>query len=420
MSGCVTSSGQASRLAQVAALLMVSSMALLTACAGHGAAETARTVTELPTVPVVKVVRADLSNDLVLTAEFEPFQEVEVMAKVSGYIREMNVDIGDRVRKGQLLATLEIPEMQDDLTRAAAATDEASAELATARDELQRAESAHDLAHLSYHRIQDVSVREPGLVPGQDVDEAHARDLIAEAQVAAAKSHITACEQRIRVSQADQARVKTLYQYAVITAPFTGVVSKRYANTGALIQAGTSSQTQAMPVVGLSENSLLRLGLPVPESAVPLIHLGGIVSVHVSALNRTFPGKVARFTDKVDRATRTMKTEVDVPNPTLVLVPGMYAEVDLTTAQAPNALAVPVEAVEGSGDSARVFAVEPSGAIRVVPVRLGIETSQLIEIRSGALMEGDDVIVGSRSGLKEGSHVQPKLISLGGGVSPKS
>jgi multidrug efflux pump subunit AcrA (membrane-fusion protein) len=153
---------------------------------------------------------------------------------------------------------------------------------------------------------------------------------------------------------------------------------------------------------------------------VPLIHLGGIVSVHVSALNRTFPGKVARFTDKVDRATRTMKTEVDVPNPTLVLVPGMYAEVDLTTAQAPNALAVPVEAVEGSGDSARVFAVEPSGAIRVVLVRLGIETSQLIEIRSGALMEGDDVIVGSRSGLKEGSHVQPKLISLGGGVSPKS
>jgi RND family efflux transporter MFP subunit len=175
-----------------------------------------------------------------------------------------------------------------------------------------------------------------------------------------------------------------------------------------------------MPVVGLSENSLLRLGLPVPESAVPLIHLGGMVNVRVSALNRTFPGTVARFTGKVDRTTRTMKTEVDVPNPTLMLVPGMYAEVDLTTAQKQNALAVPVEAVEGSGNSTRVFAVERSGAIRVVPVRLGIETSQLIEIRSGALVEGDHVIVGPRSGLKEGTKVQPRLINLGGGASPKS
>jgi RND family efflux transporter MFP subunit len=420
MSGCVKRSRHAPRLAHVTTLLIVSSTALLSACARHGTEETARTVTELPTAPVVDVVRADLSNHLILTAEFEPFQEVEVMAKVSGYIREIHVDIGDRVRTGQLLATLDIPEMRNDLARAAAALDEASAELATARDELQRAESAHDMLHLSYHRIQDVSVREPGLVPGQDVDEAHSRDLVAEAQVSSAKSHITACEQRIRVSQAEQARVKTLAEYAVIAAPFTGVVTRRYANIGALIQAGTSSQTQAMPVVGLSENSLLRLGLPVPESAVPLIHLGGMVSVRVSALNRTFPGTVARFTDKVDRATRTMRTEVDVPNPALVLVPGMYAEVDVTTAHAPHALAVPVEAVEGAGDSARVFAVERSGAIRIVPVHLGIETAQLIEIRSGALMEGDRVIVGSRSGLKAGSQVQPKLISVSGGASPKS
>ncbi len=110
----------------------------------------------------MKATRADLSSDLVLTAEFEPYQEIDVMAKVSGYIRQINVDIGDRVQEGQLLATLEIPEMQDDLTRAAAAIEEATAELAAARDELQRAESAHDMAHLSYSRILDVSKREPG------------------------------------------------------------------------------------------------------------------------------------------------------------------------------------------------------------------------------------------------------------------
>jgi RND family efflux transporter MFP subunit len=401
------------------AATVVSSMAAITSCARSGGAEATRTVTDVPTVAVVQARRTDLSSDLVLTAEFEPFQEVDVMAKVSGFIKQIKVDIGDRVQEGQLLATLEIPEMQDDLTRAAAAIDEANAELATARDELQRSESAHDMAHLSYSRILDVSKREVGLVPQQDVDEAHSRDLVAEAQVSAGKSHITACEQRIRVSEAEQGRFKTLYQYGVITAPFTGVVTKRYANSGSLIQAGTASQTQAMPVVRLSENALLRLALPVPESAVPLIHLGEPVDVRVSALHRSFPGRVARFSDKVDQSTRTMKTEIDVPNPLLVLVPGMYAEVDLITEQRKNVLSVPVEAIDGSGSSSRVFTVQPSGAIQIVPVGLGIETAREIEIRSGDLKDGDDVVVGSRSGLKDGNKVLPKVIRLAGDLVPK-
>jgi RND family efflux transporter MFP subunit len=243
---------------------------------------------------------------------------------------------------------------------------------------------------------------------------------VAEAQVAAAKSHITACEQRIRVSQADQARVKTLLQYGIITAPFTGVVTKRYANSGSLIQAGTASQSQAMPVIQLSENGLLRLVLPVPESAVPMIHLGEPLDVRVSALNRTFPGRVARFSEKVDQATRTMKTEVDVPNPTLVLVPGMYAEVDLITQQRRNVLSVPAEAVDGAGSAARVYTVQPSGAIRIVPVRLGVETARSAEILSGDLKEGDNVVVGSRASLKDGSKVEPRTIRLASDSTPKS
>jgi RND family efflux transporter MFP subunit len=395
------------------------SLLAVTSCARSGIVEATQPAGDIPTVAVVKATRTDLFSDLILTAEFAPYQEIDVMAKVSGYIRKINVDIGDRVQEGQLLATLEIPEMQDDLTRAAAAIEEANAELATARDELQRAESAHDMAHLSYSRILDVSKREPGLVPQQEVDEVHSRDLVAEAQVAGAKSHITACEQRIRVSQAEQGHTKTLYQYAVITAPFTGVVTKRYANTGSLIQAGTASQTQAMPVIRLSENGRLRLALPVPESAVPLIHFGEQVEVKVSALKRTFAGVVARFADKVDGSTRTMKTEVDVLNPSFELVPGMYAEVDLITEQRRNALSVPTEAVEGSGDAARVYVVQPSGAIQIVPIRSGIETARMIEVRSGDLKEGDSVVVGSRSGLKDGKTVQPKTIVMAADSAPK-
>ena len=400
--------------------VLVAAMAILalsgaTSCTRKSEAQTPAAAAEPLTVAVAKVSRADLANDLLLTAEFEPFQEVDVMAKVSGYIKEIKVDIGDRVREGQSLATLEIPEMQDDLARASAAIDEANAELATARDELQRAQSSHDMAHLSYSRILDVSKKEPGLVPQQDVDEAHSRDLVAEAQVSAAKSRIAECQERIRVSQAERARVKTLYQYSAIAAPFTGVITKRYANSGSLIQAGTSSQ--AMPVVRISENGLLRLDLPVPESAVPLVHLGGTVNVHVSVLNRSFPGRIARFADKVDEATRTMKTEVDVPNPSLVLVPGMYAEVKLITAARRNVLTVPIEAVDGAGDLTRVFTVAPAGEIHIVPVSLGIQTARQVEIRSGDLKDGDDVVVGPRSGLKEGAKVRPKVISLAAGLN---
>lgn len=402
-----------------AAIAVVPLAVAITSCARSGGTAITQAAPETPTVAVVKARRADLATDLVLTAEFEPFQEVDVMAKVSGYIRVIKVDIGDRVKEGQLLATLEIPEMQDDLTKAAAAIEEASSELAAARDELQRAESAHSMSHLSYTRMQEVSKKEPGLIPQQDVDEAHSRDLVSEAQVSAAKSHIAARENRIRVAQAEQARYKTLFQYAVITAPFTGVVTKRYANTGSLIQAGTSSQTQAMPVVRLSQNNLLRLALPVPESAVPLIHLGEPLDVKVSALNRTFPGRVARFADKVDQSTRTMKTEVDVPNPGLILIPGMYAEVNLITQQRKNVLTVPVEAVDGSGNAARVVTVQSSGAIQALPVQLGIETAQRIEVRSGELKEGDEVVVGPRSGLKDGAKVRTKVIQLAGDSAPK-
>jgi RND family efflux transporter MFP subunit len=274
-------------------------------------------------VPVVKTERANLVSDVVLTAEFEPFQQVDLMAKVAGYVRSIKVDIGDRVHKGQVLATLEIPEMENDLAKGAASIDESDAEIASASDELHRVEAAHELAHLSYGRISDVLKREPGLVPQQEVDEARSRDLIAEAQVAAAKSGLHTSEQRSRVTRAEQTRIQTLHDYMTISAPFDGVVTKRYANAGSMIQAGTASQTQAMPIVQLSQNNLLRLILPVPESAVSRVHVGETVDVRVSSLGRTFQGRVARSADKIQPATRTMDTEVDVPNSGLTLIPGI-------------------------------------------------------------------------------------------------
>jgi RND family efflux transporter MFP subunit len=363
----------------------------------------------VPVVPVAEVSRANLSSDLVLTAEFEPYQQVDVMAKVAGYVQSINVDIGDRVRAGRVLATLEVPEMQDDLTKAGAAIDEADAQIATASDELRRAEASHELAHLSFSRIADVLKREPGLVPQQEVDEAHSRDLVSEAQVSAAKSSLRTAEQRRKVAQAEKARLQTLHKYTTISAPFDGVVTKRYANAGSMIQAGTSSQTQAMPIVQLSQNNLLRLILPVPESAVSRVHVGQVVDVRVSSLGRTFPGRVARFADKIQPSTRTMDTEVDVPNPALTLIPGMYAEVNLRVDERRNAVTIPLEAVDRSGGSSQVYMVTQGGMIQVTPVTLGLETAQRVEVQSG-LHEGDVVVVGRRAGLKNGQKVQVRSL----------
>ena len=385
---------------------VIALLCTLIACAptDSGNENRASTAESMLVVPTVKVTRMDLTSDLVLTAEFEPFQQIDVMAKVSGYVRSIKVDIGDRVREGQVLAVLEIPEMEDDLTRAAASIDQAQAEIATASQELKRAEATHELAHLSYTRIADVLKREPGLVPQQEVDEAHSRDVVAEAQIATAKAVLHTAEQKSRVASADRGRVQTLNKYMTITAPFEGVVTKRYANTGSMIQAGTASQTQAMPLVQLSQNTLLRLILPVPESAVSHVRVGETIQLRVTSIGKTLTGRVARFAERIQPSTRTMDTEVDVPNPTLLLVPGMYAEVDLRIDERRGVLSVPLEAVDRSTPDARVFKVD-KGIIHVVPVTVGLETDQRAEVRSG-LRDGDLVVIGRHAGLKDGQAVQ--------------
>lgn len=377
---------------------------------GNADVRTAETAPPAPVVPVAKAARADLSSSVTLTAEFEPYQQVDVMAKIAGYVRSIPVDIGDHVREGELLATLEVPEMEDDLSRSAAAIAQADSEIATASDELRRSEAAHDLAHLSFNRISDVMKKEPGLVPQQEVDEARSRDLMAEAQVSASKSALQTAQEKARVARADQARIQTLRKYMTIAAPFDGVVTKRYANAGSMIQAGTASQTQAMPVVQLSQNNLLRLILPVPESDVTRVHVGEAVDVRVSSLGKTFPGRVKRFADKIQESTRTMDTEVDVPNPSLALIPGMYAEVSLQLAEHANALAIPLDAVDRSGANPFVYAVTPAGALHVTPVTLGLENAQSVEVTSG-LEPGQTVVTGRLAGLKEGERVETKPLT---------
>ena len=373
----------------------------LAGCSKHEEAAVDR---EPPSVAVATARVIDLSRDIVLTAEFKPFQSIDVMAKVAGYVKSINVDVGSRVGAGQLLATLEIPEMADDLARAKAQLEQSQSQVARARDELQRTESAHDMSHLTYSRLDGVSKSKPGLVAQQEIDDARSKDLVAEAQIAAARSTLAAAQQKVHVSEAELARVNTMFNYTKVTAPFAGVVTKRYADVGSMIQAGTSSDSQARPLVQLAENTLLRLVLPVPESAVATVHIGQQLSVNVPTLKRTFAGKVSRFADSLEMDTRTMHTEVDVPNRDWVLIPGMYAEVNLGLEHRSHVVTIPVTAVHDG----QAYVVNANHQVEIRKIETGLETADKVEVRSG-VAEGDMVMVGSVAGMKAGAVVRVKL-----------
>ena len=366
-----------------------------------------RADSEIPSVSVARVQRHDLQRDLVLSAEFRPYEEVDLHAKVAGYLKDIRVDVGDRVQAGQLIATLEIPEMADEDAQAEATRKRSEAELVHAQSELMRDQSAHEAAHLNFQRLDDVMKVRPALVARQEIDNAMAKDREAEAQVDSAKAAITAAEQQIRVAQAAEQRIHTLQAYQRITAPFAGVISKRYADPGAMIQAGTSSSSQAMPVVRLSEIARLRLVLAVPESAVPRIHVGGAIGIRVNAVNRQIQGKVSRFSDRLQSDTRTMETEVDVDNSRGDLAPGMFAEAVVTLDRHDSALAIPVQAVAGAEDKATLLVVDPQNQLIQKEVRLGLETADRREVLSG-LNDGDLVVVGKATGLRPGLRVQPQ------------
>jgi RND family efflux transporter MFP subunit len=335
-----------------------------------------------PTVGVAQVIRQDLYQLYEMTAEFRPYVQVELHAKVSGYVKDMYVDFGDRVTNGELMATLEVPELHDELTNAIAAED--------------KAETDYTNANLIYTRLLGVNREHPNLVAQQDIDTAQANDLAAAAAIAEAKAEV--------------GKYETLVGYTQIIAPFDGVITRRSADPGALIEAGTSTDT-TMPLVRVSDNYLLRLDFPVDLEYVQDVHLGDPVQVRVESLgNKTFTGTIKRFTYDVNDQTRKMITEIEVANPDLEIKPGMYAYVDLQVEKRPQALAVPTQAVI-AGNPPTVYVVNANNQIEERPVKLGLETADRYEVLSG-LREGELVVIGNPSAYEAGEKVQPKMVQL--------
>lgn len=346
-------------------------------------------------VGVIQAQRKELVRKINLPGTLVAASEATLYGKVAGYLRSISVDKGDRVRAGQTLAVIEVPEMTKEVEQADAVYNEAIANL-------EKAKTQMELQAATYQRYRDVQSKEPGAVSQQEVDESRAK-------YQAAKSEVQLAEAKVGTARASRERLVALERYSRILAPFSGVITARFVDPGALIQAATSS-AQAQPVVTIQNLDTLRTYVNVPELEVPKIHKGNEATLTMSAYpGRVFTGSVTRFAEALDPATRTMKTEIDIPNPQHVLRPGMYVDVTLELEKHPKALVIPDSALVIEGE--RKFAwVVRNGTAHHVPLETELDDGWNVEIVRG-LDSGESVIVAGKDGLSEGKPVQPSPLS---------
>jgi len=399
-----------------AGLLLTSFVAVLAAGCGRAKEVRADDPANAPSASVAKVVRQTITDRLEIASEFQPFQEINVYAKVSGYVQKLNIDWGTHVKEGQVMAVLEIPELEQQLQLDEAALRKSQHDLKRAHEDLNRAQSAYTVAHITYTRLADVQKARPELVAQQDIDVAEGKDQEADAALSGAKAGLASAEQAVAVSQAALDKDKAYYAYTRITAPFDGVVTEMDAFTGALLPAGTSSNKGDLALCRLSQNNKLRLVIPLPERAVPSVVIGETVEMKVSSFNKTVEGKIVRVSGQIDKDTRTMHTELQVDNANYELIPGMYASVNIPLHTAENALTVPIQAFQSSGEGrGTVLVVNSANKIELRPVNVGLQTANLVQLVNG-VKEGERVVIGDQSQYKSGELVQPKEMPPAGGV----
>jgi RND family efflux transporter MFP subunit len=364
------------------------------------------------TALVTSVTRGNLASTLTVAGQFQPYQEVELHAKVSGYIRRINVDIGDHVHSGEVIATLEVPELNAQVAASLASIRHNQAEIERAKNQVELADANYAAVHSAYSRLAAVAKQRPGLIAEQELDDSLAKDLDAQAKVKVAKSALNAAREQLDVSRAESERTTAMQGYSVVTAPFNGVVTMRYADVGSLIQAGTSSSSQSIPLVKIAQNDLLRLRMPVPEKDVPYIQAGGDVQVKVQATGKVFTGKIVRFTRELDSSTRTMLVEIDVPNSDKALSTGMFAETKIILQQQNNVLIVPESAVvQDEEQKTYVLLVNANNRVEKAPVTIGIRGADRDVILSG-LTDKQSVIVSGQANYQVGQQVHPKQATV--------
>ena len=391
-----------------------------------------------PIVNAAKVTRAPNLTDVSFPGSITPITEAYMYARAAGYLKRRYVDIGDRVSAGQLLAEIDAPDLDQQVTQAQAALSQAEGQLGQAEATLQQLIATRDLAAVTWQRYQVLT--KTGAVSRQAGDTQSTAAKTAEANVTAGEKNVVAAKDFVRASKATLDRLVTLQGYEKITSPFAGVVTARNVDVGALISATGSTQGPTRPnpaapsdvpssgeIFRVAQIGRLRVLVSLPQSEAAGIHVGQAASVSVEELpNRLFPGQITRTSNALDAASRTLLTEVQVANPTGVLLPGMYTTVRFATNRAEPPFLVPDASlvVEANGTSLAVLQplsqqdsekAASNGVDKAVLARArivhfqnvqpGRDYGTTLEILDG-LHDGEYVVVNPGDAVKEGAIVQ--------------
>ena len=389
-------------LAAAAVIIAGAAGALLYFGASPSSNATAAAPASQPSVDVVKPGRETLVQRVQSNATLEAFEDADLFAKVAGYLSDVRVDIGDHVKAGQVLAVIDVPEMQQELAEAKAQLESRKSSLESARRQVDHHKADVALQNaLAKDREQLGQGRQ--FISDRTLDQVRANADIAKADLGVAEANLDLAANQVDVAAATVEKIKTLLTYTQIMAPFDGVVARRQVNRGDLVQAATSARTT--PLFKLQRIDTIRVFCDVPENEVLHVRVGDRATVKIFGLNgEPVVGAVTRFAYRLDPETRNMRTEIDLPNADERFYPGMYAQVSLEINPRRDVLAVPVTAIGSDAQGAFVFTVEDDRVQRKA-VKVGVRDNGRAEVIEG-LSENAAVVVASKSAPGAGTVVK--------------
>jgi RND family efflux transporter MFP subunit len=350
----------------------------------------------------VKVERSAAKSELVLPGNIQAVTEAPVLARASGYLKQRYVDIGDRVTEGQPLAEIEAPELDQQIRQARSALDQANSAAQQAEAALKQGQTNETLARVTAERWQNLSGK--GVVSRQENDTYQAQWAAQQANVEALGKAIAAARSNAGAAQANLDRLTDLKGYQTVRAPFAGVITLRNVDTGALINEGSTL------LFRVAQAGRLRTYVNVPQSETASVRLGQQATLTVADLpGLKFPGTVTRTSNALDPATRTLLIEIQLVNPDSRLLPGMYAQVDLSVERSQPSLTVKGDTLVVRADGPQVAVVDAGGKVHYARIQLGRDYGDHLEVLSG-LEEGQQVVVNPSDAVREGAKVKPVAI----------
>ena len=354
-----------------------------------------------PVVTTIHPKAGEPTSALLLPGNIEPLYSAAVYARTEGYLERRNVDIGSKVKAGQVLAVISSPEVDQQLLQARATLAQSEASLQQAKATLEQAKANAELTRLTMER--DLPLGQQHAISQQIVDEAVQANNARVADVAAAEANITAAQANVTANRANVARLLQMQSFEQVVAPFDGVITARNVERGDL--ASTGSTAAGKPLFNIAQSGTLRIQIDVPQSEAVNIQDGQKASIDVKErLGREYTGTVVRSAGSLDSAARTMLTEVQIDNRDGSLLPGMYAQIKFTLSEPRTSLIIPTSSLVIDQSGMHVVTVQDN-KVRFVPVVIGRDMGTQVEILRG--IQSCDTLVASPSDLlHDGQNVE--------------